>query len=91
MLKEITGLDLHEMPPFGHHTFNTQDFGEVLISRTGYTGEDGFELLFNAEAGGLLGSSRTRNTALWLRHATLSDLKCNASLWKRHDRGNNTI
>ena len=52
-LKEITGLDLHEMPPFGHRTFNTQDFGEVLISRTGYTGENGFELLFNAEAGGL--------------------------------------
>lgn len=42
-LKEIFGLDLKELTFFTFANYEIMDF-PVLISRTGYTGEDGFEI-----------------------------------------------
>lgn len=52
-IQVLTGVNLKEVPAFGHRRIGTEDFGEIHISRTGYTGEDGFELLFDAEGGGV--------------------------------------
>ena len=50
-LEAVIKKNLKELPSFGHQTFFTDHCGEVMISRTGYTGEDGFELLMGEEEG----------------------------------------
>ncbi len=46
---ELLGLDLSNLPFFNFSNFEYQDF-QLLISRTGYTGEDGFEIYASSEA-----------------------------------------
>lgn len=47
MMKKITDIDLDKMKPFDFASGNI--FGtECTMSRTGYTGEDGFELFFDS-------------------------------------------
>ncbi|OQY08675.1 MAG: hypothetical protein B6I29_05090 [Marinitoga sp. 4572_148] len=49
MLQEISGVDLKEIP---YYNFTEGRINGIpcLISRTGYTGEDGFEIYFDREA-----------------------------------------
>jgi len=50
-LEQLCGESLAGLPRFGHRTLQLRDIGEAFVGRTGYTGEDGFELLLSAEAG----------------------------------------
>jgi len=61
LLERLTGSSLSGVPRFGHR--QVQLFGvegidskPIFIGRTGYTGEDGFELLLDADAGRALWS-----------------------------------
>ncbi len=59
--KSLSGESLANLPRFGHRNIQFNGLGteqpeSVFIARTGYTGEDGFELLLDAKAG----------RALWL-------------------------
>ena len=48
MLNKVTADDISSVPPF--RTIQTQiDGTDVMLARTGYTGEDGFELILSAE------------------------------------------
>ncbi len=49
-LESLTGSDLSGLPRFGHRQLAI-DGSPVFVGRTGYTGEDGFELLLGREAG----------------------------------------
>lgn len=49
-LESIVGGNLAEIPLFGHITTKLGD-DEVFIARTGYTGEDGFEIMLPSTAG----------------------------------------
>ncbi|WP_216900702.1 glycine cleavage system aminomethyltransferase GcvT [Synechococcus sp. CCY 9618] len=49
-LEALSGADLGGLPRFGHREL-TIDGAPVFVGRTGYTGEDGFELLLGREAG----------------------------------------
>jgi aminomethyltransferase len=52
VLEQISGNDLSELPRFGQRMLSLSDLSaNVLVARTGYTGEDGFELLLPREAG----------------------------------------
>lgn len=42
-LEKVLGLDVKELPFYNFTTFNV-DGEEIIVSRTGYTGEDGFEI-----------------------------------------------
>jgi aminomethyltransferase len=59
-LEALSGNDLQELPRFGHRWLQisglTPESTRVLAARTGYTGEDGFELLLPREAGRALWS-----------------------------------
>ncbi|HYP03410.1 MAG TPA: glycine cleavage system aminomethyltransferase GcvT, partial [Cyanobium sp.] len=55
---QLSGCDLGGLPRFGHRQLNlagtaggAADGAPVFVARTGYTGEDGFELLLEREAG----------------------------------------
>ena len=51
-LEQISGSDLSELPRFGQRMLSLSNLNaNVLVARTGYTGEDGFELLLPREAG----------------------------------------
>jgi len=50
-LDAISGTDLSGLPRFAHRTLTLSGMGEVFVARTGYTGEDGFELLLARNAG----------------------------------------
>jgi aminomethyltransferase len=50
-LAEISGTSLEGLPRFGHRQLTLPGMGEAFLARTGYTGEDGFELLLSREAG----------------------------------------
>ena len=50
-LEAISGSDLSGLPRFGHRPLPLPGLGEAFVARTGYTGEDGFELLLGREAG----------------------------------------
>ena len=59
LLEKIVNQPLSSIPRFGHRVItnssrlkNNND--SLLISRTGYTGEDGFELLLNAQNGKII-------------------------------------
>ncbi|MFN9546390.1 MAG: glycine cleavage system aminomethyltransferase GcvT [Cyanobacteriota bacterium] len=60
-LEALVGESLAGLPRFGHREFTLRGEGlagePVFVARTGYTGEDGFELLL----------SRHQGTALWDR------------------------
>ena len=56
-LEGLAGVDLAGLPRFGHreltlaHAEGAAAGARVFVGRTGYTGEDGFELLLDKEAG----------------------------------------
>ena len=50
-LEALSGADLSGLPRFGHRQLSLPGIGEAFLARTGYTGEDGFELLLSQEAG----------------------------------------
>ena len=52
-LEELAGTDLSGLPRFGHRELKLADVS-AFVGRTGYTGEDGFELLLNRPDGLLL-------------------------------------
>jgi len=51
LLEELAGCSLAGLPRFGHRELTLPGLGEAFVGRTGYTGEDGFELLLSADAG----------------------------------------
>ncbi len=52
VLEQISGSNLNELPRFGQRLLTLPSTNTtVLAARTGYTGEDGFELLLPREAG----------------------------------------
>lgn len=53
ILQRLTQLRLEQMRPF-HFSFGEVSSIRCLVSRTGYTGEDGFELYCEADRGGRL-------------------------------------
>ena len=50
-LEAISGTSLAGLPRFGHRQLALPGIGEAFVARTGYTGEDGFELLLPRHAG----------------------------------------
>ena len=52
-LEELASTDLSGLPRFGHRELNLAG-ANAFVGRTGYTGEDGFELLLNRPDGLLL-------------------------------------
>ena len=52
LLEQLSGEDLSGLPRFGHRDLQLQGLSHsVFTARTGYTGEDGAELLLTAEDG----------------------------------------
>ena len=52
LLEQLSGEDLSGLPRFGHRMLSLKGLHQpVFTARTGYTGEDGAELLLNAEDG----------------------------------------
>ena len=52
VLEGLSSTNLAELPRFGQRMLTLPDLNtDVLVARTGYTGEDGFELLLPREAG----------------------------------------
>ncbi|MFM1812754.1 MAG: Aminomethyltransferase [Cyanobacteriota bacterium] len=45
------GVSLAGLPRFGHRDLTLPGIGAAFVARTGYTGEDGFELLLERQAG----------------------------------------
>ncbi|WP_320675816.1 glycine cleavage system aminomethyltransferase GcvT [Prochlorococcus sp. MIT 1300] len=65
-LEQISEISLTDIPRFGHRfitlkgtSFNNEN--ETFIARTGYTGENGFELLLSQENGRILWSELINN------------------------------
>jgi aminomethyltransferase len=50
-LEALSGTDLGGLPRFGHRDLDLPGIGAAFVARTGYTGEDGFELLLPRQAG----------------------------------------
>ena len=50
-LEALSDVDLSGLPRFGHRDLTLAGIGEAFVARTGYTGEDGFEILLDAAAG----------------------------------------
>ena len=50
-LERLSGTGLEGLPRFGHRQLDLPGIGEAFVARTGYTGEDGFELLLDEQAG----------------------------------------
>jgi aminomethyltransferase len=50
-LEALAGTSLAGLPRFGHRSLELGGIGEAFVARTGYTGEDGFELLLAREPG----------------------------------------
>jgi aminomethyltransferase len=50
-LEALAGSSLAGLPRFGHRQLSLSGIGDAFVARTGYTGEDGFELLLGREAG----------------------------------------
>jgi aminomethyltransferase len=50
-LEALSGAELSGLPRFGHRQLSLPGIGEAFLARTGYTGEDGFELLLSQDAG----------------------------------------
>ena len=70
--------------------FFGMEAGELFVARTGYTGEDGWEIAITGRPGGAdLGAiARLWNQSLWARcarHAAAGG--CDESVWLGHGRG----
>ena len=50
-LEALAGTSLAGLPRFGHRNLDLPEIGTAFVGRTGYTGEDGFELLLPRAAG----------------------------------------
>jgi len=50
-LRKLSGAGLEGMPRFSHRQVELQGIGKAFVARTGYTGEDGFELLLDEQGG----------------------------------------
>jgi aminomethyltransferase len=50
-LEALAGTPLAGLPRFGHRELELAGIGPAFAARTGYTGEDGFELLLERQAG----------------------------------------
>lgn len=50
-LEQLSSADLSGLPRFGHRVLSLEGIGNAFIARTGYTGEDGFELLLKRPDG----------------------------------------
>jgi aminomethyltransferase len=50
LLEKLAGVSLADLPRFGHREL-VLGGSELFVARTGYTGEDGFELLLEREPG----------------------------------------
>ncbi len=50
-LENLAHASLSGLPRFGHRDLELPGIGQAFVARTGYTGEDGFELLLGREAG----------------------------------------
>jgi aminomethyltransferase len=50
-LEGLAHTSLAGLPRFGHRQLELPGLGTAFVARTGYTGEDGFELLLEREAG----------------------------------------
>jgi len=50
-LEALAGTSLAGLPRFGHRNLDLPGIGTAFVGRTGYTGEDGFELLLPRNAG----------------------------------------
>jgi aminomethyltransferase len=50
-LEALAGVGLEGLPRFGHRDLTLPGLGSAFVGRTGYTGEDGFEILLDATAG----------------------------------------
>jgi len=50
-LETLSGVSLAGLPRFGHRELALPGLGTAFVGRTGYTGEDGFELLLPKAAG----------------------------------------
>lgn len=50
-LEALCGESLAGLPRFGHRELNLPGLGAAFVARTGYTGEDGVELLLERDAG----------------------------------------
>ncbi|MDR5749034.1 glycine cleavage system aminomethyltransferase GcvT [Caballeronia sp. LZ029] len=50
-----------ELKPFNAALVSDSTFGELMVSRTGYTGEDGFEIVSRADAAPLLWKTLSEN------------------------------
>jgi len=50
-LEALSGNSLEGLPRFGHRQLALPGIGSAFVARTGYTGEDGFELLLDRAAG----------------------------------------
>ena len=62
LLEQLSGEDLSGLPRFGHRMLNLAGLSQsVFTARTGYTGEDGVELLLNSEDGQQLWGELLRN------------------------------
>ena len=51
LIEELIGQSLSNMPRFGHRQININGNESIFISRTGYTGENGYELLMQKAIG----------------------------------------
>ena len=51
LLEALSGTSLGGLTRFGHHQLALPGIGSAFVARTGYTGEDGFELLLERAAG----------------------------------------
>ncbi len=54
ILESIIGISLERMPRFSHCYINLKNFNQsntAFIARTGYTGEEGFEILLQSDLG----------------------------------------
>jgi len=73
----LQALTVTPLDPIGYYKFTTGEVADVpcIISRTGYTGEDGFELYHAPAFGSRLWDALTANTGV-----TLTGLGCRDSL-----------
>lgn len=63
VFKAAACIDLNDLRPFGIRSYHTTAYGELLVSRTGYTGAGGVEIYVSPDAAPLLWRSLVRSGA----------------------------